>query len=74
LRITEREGLELGDDTRDALAPLNTLADDHKCMVFGVRHLTEKESRQGVLTAILTPQLLRLFRALVLLSLSKKWL
>ena len=31
-------------DIRDAIAPLNQLADDFECMVFGVRHLTEKEA------------------------------
>jgi hypothetical protein len=40
-------------DIRDAIAPLNQLADEHGCMVFGVRHLTEKEASQGVLAAIL---------------------
>lgn len=40
-------------DIRDAIAPLNQLADRHACMVFGVRHLTEKEAKQGVLAAIL---------------------
>jgi hypothetical protein len=40
-------------DIRDAIAPLNTLADDHKCMVIGVRHLSEKESSHGVRAAIL---------------------
>jgi hypothetical protein len=41
------------EDVRDAIAPLNQLADQHKCMVFGVRHLSEKECKQGVLAAIL---------------------
>jgi putative DNA primase/helicase len=40
-------------DIRDAIAPLNTLADEHGCMVFGVRHLSEKECSRGVLAAIL---------------------
>ena len=40
-------------DIRDAIAPLNQLADDFECMVFGVRHLTEKEAAGGVLAAIL---------------------
>ena len=40
-------------DIRDAIAPLNKLADDHGIMVFGVRHLSEKECSQGVLAAIL---------------------
>jgi hypothetical protein len=40
-------------DIRDAIAPLNALADEYECMVFGVRHLSEKESGRGVLAAIL---------------------
>jgi AAA domain len=40
-------------DIRDAIAPLNALADEFECMVFGVRHLTEKEAGRGVLAAIL---------------------
>jgi hypothetical protein len=40
-------------DIRDAIAPLNLTADEHKCMVFGVRHLSEKECSRGVLAAIL---------------------
>ena len=40
-------------DIREAIAPLNALADEHKMMVFGVRHLSEKECRNGVLAAIL---------------------
>jgi AAA domain len=40
-------------DIRDAIAPLNDLADKHETMVIGVRHLTEKEARAGVLAAIL---------------------
>ena len=40
-------------DIRDAIAPLNKLADEHDAMVFGVRHLSEKECKQGVLAAIL---------------------
>lgn len=40
-------------DVRDAINPLNQLADDHQCMVFGVRHLTEKECRNGILAALL---------------------
>jgi hypothetical protein len=38
---------------RQAIAPLNDLADDLSCMLFGVRHLTEKEIRRGVLASIL---------------------
>ena len=40
-------------DIRDAIAPLNDLADVHKTMVFGVRHLSEKDCSQGVLAGIL---------------------
>jgi hypothetical protein len=40
-------------DIRDAIAPLNRIADEHECMVFGVRHLSEKECTRGVLAAIL---------------------
>jgi putative DNA primase/helicase len=40
-------------DIRDAIAPLNGIADEHKAMVFGVRHLSEKECSQGVIAAIL---------------------
>jgi hypothetical protein len=40
-------------DIRDAIGQLNKLADDHQCMVFGVRHLTEKECERGILAAIL---------------------
>lgn len=40
-------------DIRDAIARLNALADEHQCMVFGVRHLTEKECKSGALAAIL---------------------
>jgi AAA domain len=38
---------------RAAIAPLNDLADALACMVFGVRHLTEKECQRGVLGSIL---------------------
>jgi hypothetical protein len=40
-------------DIRSAIAPLNDLADEHGCMVFGVRHLTEKESKGGLVAAFL---------------------
>jgi DNA repair protein RadA/Sms len=40
-------------DIRDAIAPLNAVADEHGCMVFGVRHLSEKECGRGALAAIL---------------------
>lgn len=40
-------------EIRDAIAPLNALADAHDAMVFGVRHLSEKECARGVLAAIL---------------------
>ena len=40
-------------DIRDAIAPLNDLADEHETMVFGVRHLSEKECSNGALAAIL---------------------
>jgi hypothetical protein len=38
---------------RDAIGPLNGLADDLRTVVIGVRHLTEKEIRGGLLSAIL---------------------
>jgi hypothetical protein len=40
-------------DIRDAIAPLNQLADEHGLMVVGIRHLTEKEATAGALAAIL---------------------
>lgn len=40
-------------DIRDAIAPLNHIADEFECMAFGVRHLSEKDGRRGVLAAIL---------------------
>lgn len=40
-------------DVREAIAPLNDFADRHQTMVFGVRHLSEKEASRGVLAAIL---------------------
>jgi hypothetical protein len=40
-------------DIRSAIAPLNDLADLHTCMVFGVRHLTEKECKGGLAAAFL---------------------
>ena len=40
-------------DIRDALGPLNQLADDYDCVVVGVRHLSEKECSRGLLAAIL---------------------
>ena len=40
-------------DIRDAISPLNGLADEYECMVFGIRHLSEKEIKAGVLAAIL---------------------
>ena len=40
-------------DVRAAIAPLNQLADEHQAMVFGVRHLSEKECKRGVLAAVL---------------------
>lgn len=40
-------------DIRDAIAPLNQIADEFQCMAFGVRHLSEKDCRRGVLAAIL---------------------
>jgi hypothetical protein len=41
------------EEVREAIAPLNKLADDHGTMVFGVRHLSEKDATRGVLAAIL---------------------
>lgn len=40
-------------DIRDAISRLNQIADEQQTMVFGVRHLTEKECGRGVLAAIL---------------------
>jgi hypothetical protein len=40
-------------DVRDAIAPLNRLADEHATIIVGVRHLTEKEASKGVLASIL---------------------
>jgi AAA domain/Bifunctional DNA primase/polymerase, N-terminal len=40
-------------DIRDAIAPLNDLADKHETMAVGIRHLSEKEAKEGVLAAIL---------------------
>jgi AAA domain-containing protein len=40
-------------DIRDAIAPLNDLADVLETMLVGVRHLTEKECKSGALAAIL---------------------
>jgi AAA domain len=40
-------------DIRDAIAPLNDLADKHETMAVGIRHLSEKEAKAGVLAAIL---------------------
>jgi hypothetical protein len=44
---TDQEG-----SVRDAIAPLNDLADDMDCMVFGVRHLT-KSATNGALASVL---------------------
>jgi Bifunctional DNA primase/polymerase, N-terminal/AAA domain/Primase C terminal 1 (PriCT-1) len=40
-------------DIRDAIAPLNDLADEHETMIVGVRHLSEKEAKSGAIAAIL---------------------
>ena len=40
-------------EIREAIAPLNQLADEYETMVVGVRHLSEKEASRGVLAAIL---------------------
>ena len=40
-------------DIRDAIAPLNALADELELILVGVRHLTEKEASRGILAAIL---------------------
>lgn len=40
-------------DVRDAIAPLNDLADELETLILGVRHLTEKEAKAGILSAIL---------------------
>ncbi len=40
-------------DIRDAIAPLNDLADKQETMIVGIRHLTEKEVKAGALGAIL---------------------
>jgi len=40
-------------DIRDAISPLNDLADVLETMVVGVRHLSEKEAKAGAIAAIL---------------------
>lgn len=40
-------------DVRDVLSRFNQIADAYDCMVFAVRHLSEKECKRGVLAAIL---------------------
>jgi hypothetical protein len=40
-------------DIRDAIAPLNGLADELETMLVGIRHLSEKEAQNGALPAIL---------------------
>lgn len=40
-------------DIRDAIAPLNDLADEHETIVVGIRHLSEKETGNGAIAAIL---------------------
>ena len=40
-------------DVREVLAPLNDFADRHKTMIYGVRHLTEKECSRGILAGIM---------------------
>ena len=40
-------------DIRDAIGQLNRLADEHDCVIAGVRHLSEKDARSGALAAIL---------------------
>jgi hypothetical protein len=40
-------------DIRDAIAPLNAVADERGVMIFAIRHLSEKECSRGVLAAIL---------------------
>jgi Bifunctional DNA primase/polymerase, N-terminal/AAA domain len=40
-------------DIRDAIAPLNDLADEYETMIIGVRHLSEKEAKAGAIAAIL---------------------
>ena len=41
------------EDVRAAIGPLNQLADDFEAMVFGVRHLSEKDASRGALATIL---------------------
>src|SRR5262249_23663849 len=41
------------EQVREAIAPLNKLADEHDAMVFGVRHISEKDASKGVLAAIM---------------------
>src|SRR5262249_10166725 len=41
------------EEVREAIGPLNKLADQHQIMVLGVRHLSEKDASRGVLAAIL---------------------
>jgi Fe2+ or Zn2+ uptake regulation protein len=40
-------------DIRDAIGQLNRFADEHECVVLGVRHLSEKEAKAGLIAAIL---------------------
>jgi hypothetical protein len=40
-------------DVRAALEPLNRLADDLDCMVFGVRHISNKNRERGALASVL---------------------
>ena len=52
-------------DIRDAIGQLNRLADDHECLVAGVRHLSEKEAKAGALAAILGSSAWVLFSAVL---------
>lgn len=48
-------GVDSNDEAkvRPALVPLNPLADELGCLIIGVRHLTEKEAKNGVVAALL---------------------
>ena len=45
---TSRDG-----EIRNAIAQLNRLADEHETLVLGVRHITEKEAKNGAVAAIM---------------------
>jgi len=50
--LPARVNTNLDSDVRDAIAPLNELADVAKCLIVGVRHL-KKDVSQGALDSVL---------------------